>query len=281
MRERVWQMPGSERLDKALHQLFVDLSRTEARRLIAAGAVFVDGRRTRVASRPVGPGAVLRVAPATPAPPHRPPLAVLYAGRDCIAIDKPAGMPSAPTRSAAAGTALEELQLQLRAAGEPAALWVVHRLDTGTSGVLLFARNKAAAARLSAAFREHRVHKLYVARIAGAPEEPAGRIELPLATRRGRAVVAEDGRPALTEWRVLRRDGASTLLELQPHSGRLHQIRAHLQAIGHPILGDRAYGGRAAPRLMLHAAALELPGDDGAPPLLIRAPVPARLDESP
>src|SRR6185295_16363767 len=145
-----------------------DTSRGAARRLIADGRVFVNGRRCRVASRPVHAGNVLHVASAEDvavATAAVPP-AILYEDADVLAVDKPTGMATAPTRLAAAGTALDLLTEALRARKRgPARLWVVHRLDAATSGVLLFAKTRAAAAVLSKAFAEGRVEKRYLARV--------------------------------------------------------------------------------------------------------------------
>lgn len=255
----------ADRLDRAVAAV-AGLSRTAARSLIAAGAVFLNGRRCRVASRTVRPGDRLRVggAPASGAPA----LPVLYEGRGVVAIDKPAGMPSAPTRQAARGTALSVLGEQR--GGRP--LWLVHRLDAAASGVLLFATTRAAAAALSAAFREHRVEKTYLALVDGVPDAPVGVIEQSLAARAGRARVDPRGRPARTAWRVEARRATTAVLAVEPSSGRLHQIRAHLAAAGHPIVGDRLYGGSPAPRLMLHACAIALSLDGHR--LAVSAPSP-------
>jgi RluA family pseudouridine synthase len=268
-------------------------SRGAARRLIADGRVFVDGRRLRVASRIVRVGSVLRVAsPGTDddgagsqgtariggprnARTTEPSLAILHEDADLVAIDKPPGMPAAPTRTAAAGTALDVLTRLLRTRdGRAARLWVVHRLDAGTSGVLLFAKTRAAAAALSAAFAEGRVEKDYLARVADPPATTKGRIELALATTGRRAVASAGGRPALTDWAVVATDARGALLRLRPRTGRMHQLRVHLHAIGHPIVGDRAYGGPRAARLMLHAERLVVQHPRTQAPLAIYSPNP-------
>jgi len=241
----------ADRLDRAVAAAAA-ISRTAARALIAAGSVFLNDRRCKVASRLVQPGDRLRVGNAPP--PSASSLTVLLDAEGVLAIDKPAGMPSAPTRQAASGTALDALRDQR--AGQP--LWLVHRLDAAASGVLLFATTRRAAAALSAAFRDQQVQKVYLALVDGAPAAPTGVIEDPLVTRGGRAHVDPRGRSARTAWRVEERRGATTLLVVEPSTGRLHQIRAHLAAIGHPIVGDRLYGGSPAPRLMLHARAIAL-----------------------
>ena len=249
-----------------------------ARRLLAAGAVFLNGRRCRVASRTVQPGDTLQVSSDTP-PAAAPPLIILYEDDTVIAVDKPAGMPSAPTRQAASGSAVDTLRTQLRARDRrPAALWVVHRLDAETSGVLVFARTRAAAAALSQAFATQHVEKTYLARVAGTVAEDAGTIDLPLRSEGRRTVVADDGKLAVTAWRVVHRSGATTLLEVRPRTGRLHQIRAHLRAIGHPVVGDRRYGGPPGPRLLLHATRVRLPLPSASTVREIVSPAPPGLD---
>jgi 23S rRNA pseudouridine1911/1915/1917 synthase len=273
--------PGPpDRLDRAVAAAAA-VSRNAARTLIADGAVFLNGRRCRVASRTVRPGDRLRVGGAEPVAPAR--LPVLFEERGVVAIDKPAGMPSAPTRRAAAGTALAALAAQ-RPQATAGGLWPVHRLDAATSGVLLFATTRAAAAAVSAAFRARRVRKTYLALVAGVPAAAAGVIEQALAARAGRACVDPCGRPARTGWRVAERRGERTLLAVEPETGRLHQIRAHLAAIGHPIVGDRLYGGPPAERLMLHAWSITVPLADGE--ITVTAPWPGfrgptdRLDDA-
>jgi tRNA pseudouridine32 synthase/23S rRNA pseudouridine746 synthase len=142
---------------------------------------------------------------------------------------------------------------------------VVHRLDMATSGLMLFARGAAAQRRLGDAFAARLVHKGYVAIVGGLVDADVGEIDLPLAAdwprRPLQRVDHERGRPSLTRWRVLARDatGGRTRLRLEPVSGRSHQLRVHLQAIRHPIVGDTLYGGAPAARLMLHAAELIVP----------------------
>ena len=242
----------ADRLDRAVAATAA-VSRTAARALIAAGAGFLNGRRCKVSSRTVRPGDRLRVGAAAPsaAPPALP---VLFDAHGVVAIDKPAGMPSAPTRQAATGTALTELAAQREGGGD--GLWLVHRLDAAASGALLFATTRAAAAALSAAVQDRRVRKTYLALVEGAPTADAGVIEQPLTARAGRARIDPRGRPARTAWRVVERRGATTLLAVEPETGRLHQIRAHLAALGPPIGGDRLYGGPPAERLMLHALSI-------------------------
>jgi 23S rRNA pseudouridine1911/1915/1917 synthase len=280
MHEFVCPEGHADRLDRTVAAFVPDASRTQARRLIDAGSVFVDGRRCRVASREVRAGTQVRVETLAPSASLAAPaaLAVLYEDEQMIAIDKPPRMPSAPTRQAAAGTALETLRQQLRAAGEGCpALFLVHRLDAGTSGVLVFARTDAAAAALGREFEAGTVEKEYLAVVTGCPEQEHGRIEVPLKSIAGRAVVASDGRVAITDWERLGPAGAGTLLRVRPRTGRMHQIRAHLAAIGHPIVGDPGYGGPAGSRLLLHAHRIGLQHPLSQDELTIESPPPPDL----
>lgn len=275
MAEVVCPAPGGERLDKLIAQLFPGVSRGAARKLIGAGAAFVDGKRCRIASFVVRSGQRVRVSEGV-ALMASADLAILYEDDLCIVVNKPASMPSAPTQSAAAGTALETLRQQLRKQPGRVDLKLVHRLDVGTSGVLLFAKTKRAAAYFSKAFQEHRVTKTYVARVGGRLDEVSGVIDLPLARRGKRMVVANDGQAARTAWQVRHAGEGTSLVELQPETGRMHQIRAHLQAIGHPVVGDCLYGGAPAPRLMLHAQRLQWRDASGTE-RAVEAPVPPEL----
>jgi tRNA pseudouridine32 synthase/23S rRNA pseudouridine746 synthase len=157
------------------------------------------------------------------------------------------------------------------------ALWVVHRLDAATSGVVVFARNGTAARALSRAFQEQLVEKRYVALVSGGPRLDEGRIDAAIEVIGGRARVSERGKPASTSWRVLSRGRHDALLELEPRTGRMHQLRVHLASIGHPIAGDRVYGGSAASRLMLHAERIRFPHPKSGEPVEIVAAPPPEL----
>lgn len=253
-----------DRLDRALVALAPNLSRSRARRLIDAGCVYVDGRRCRVAGRIVHAGARVRFEDSSPAEiESSQPLPILFADDRIVVIDKPAGMPSAATRQGARGTALEELRRQLLSSDAPGDLHLVHRLDTVTSGVLVFARDAAAASRLGTQFAEGLVRKTYVAVVQGVPARETGVIEAPLAQRAGQAFVDPGGRPARTLWRRVTDDGRRATLVVEPTTGRMHQIRAHLAHIGHPIVGDRRYGGPPEERVLLHALRIELRHPEG------------------
>jgi tRNA pseudouridine32 synthase / 23S rRNA pseudouridine746 synthase len=200
----------------------------------------------------------------------------LYEDESLVAIDKPAGMLSVPGRG-------EDCRdcVAARVQAEVADALVVHRLDQATSGVMLFGRGAAAQRALSMAFAERRVAKRYEAVVLGEVTDESGEIELPLLTdwpnRPRQKVDHERGKPSLTRWHVLSRDRSSntTRLQLEPVTGRSHQLRVHLAAIGHAIVGDTLYAPLATePRLLLHACELRLPHPADARTLVIASPVP-------
>jgi len=188
------------------------------------------------------------------------PLAILYEDDQIIVADKPAGLLSVPGKLAGREDCLIT---RLQAARWDALL--VHRLDCDTSGVMIFARNKRAQGFLGQEFEQRRAQKTYIARVAGQMSGEAGRVDLPLCAdwpNRPRQMVShEHGRPAVTDWQVISREATETRVRLTPLTGRSHQLRVHMLALGHPILGDPIYAtgpARDFPRLMLHAETLSL-----------------------
>ena len=188
------------------------------------------------------------------------PLVILYQDDQIMVLDKPSGLLSVPGKTVGRHDCLE---LRLRAQ-HPETL-LVHRLDCDTSGVMIFARSKAAQGFLGQEFEQRRSEKTYIARIWGRLTSDSGRIDLPLGTdwpnRPRQQVDHENGRAAQTDWQVLGYDGDTTRVRLHPLTGRSHQLRVHMLELGHPILGDPIYATGAAlnfPRLMLHAQTLSL-----------------------
>jgi tRNA pseudouridine32 synthase/23S rRNA pseudouridine746 synthase len=196
--------------------------------------------------------------PLVPPPPSE---AVLHADEQLIVCDKPAGLLAVPGRGDAGQ---HHLLGWLRERWPDAD--VVHRLDMATSGLMVFARGPEAQRRLSAQFAQREVDKAYVALVAGEVDGDEGEISLPLGPdwprRPMQRVDLERGKPSLTRWRVLARLPGRTRVGLTPVTGRSHQLRVHLLALGHPILGDTLYAppavAAAAPRLLLDACALAL-----------------------
>lgn len=186
-------------------------------------------------------------------------LRIVHIDDALLVVYKPAGLLSVPGRGE---EGLINLTAQVQAE-QPDAL-IVHRLDQATSGLMLFARSIAMQRALSMAFASRQVHKRYVAVVMGSVEQDSGRIDAPLLAdwpRRPRQRVdLQQGKPALTHWRVLERHADHTRLELEPVTGRSHQLRVHLMFIGHPIVGDTLYAPepQRAPRLLLHATQLSL-----------------------
>jgi tRNA pseudouridine32 synthase/23S rRNA pseudouridine746 synthase len=193
---------------------------------------------------------------------------IVHVDARVVAINKPAGLLSVPGR----GPDKQDCALHRVLQQHPEAL-VVHRLDQATSGLLLFARTLQAQREISADFEQRRTHKQYEAIVWGELQDESGEIDLPLGAdwpnRPRQQVDLIHGRPSLTRWRRLRAQDGQTRLQLQPISGRAHQLRVHLLAIGHAIVGDALYDpARPAARLMLHATHLELPG------LSLKSPCP-------
>jgi tRNA pseudouridine32 synthase/23S rRNA pseudouridine746 synthase len=192
-------------------------------------------------------------------PPLEPYLAVLHVDEDILVLDKQSGLLTVPGKDPSLWDCVEH-----RARQKWPTAGVVHRLDKDTSGVLVMALNKRAHGRIGSQFEHRQTTKSYLARVAGLIEEDSGLIDLPLATdwenKPRQRVDFERGRASQTEWLVLERESSATRVRLHPLTGRTHQLRVHMQAIGHVILGDAFYGDEAsrnaADRLQLHAAEL-------------------------
>lgn len=208
--------------------------------------------------------------------PPQDPLSILYEDHELVFIDKPAGLLSVPGR----GEHLADCLIRRVQMVFPEAL-LVHRLDMDTSGVIVFARSAMAQRHLGRQFEKRQTRKHYVARVCGRVEEAKGRVDLPLIVdwpnRPRQMVCYKTGRTAQTDWTLIRHEGNNSRLRLMPLTGRSHQLRVHMLAIGHPILGDPFYATDTAaefPRLMLHARELRLRHPDGGRGLTVSAPVP-------
>jgi 23S rRNA pseudouridine1911/1915/1917 synthase len=287
------------RLDRLLADRVPGVGRRRWAELLAAGEVRVDGRRARKGDR-VAPGAVIEVSqvPAvgealSPAPQPELPLELLHEDARLIAIGKPAGQPSHPLRGGELGTAASAIRARYpdcaAASLDPREGGLVHRLDRGTSGVLVAARDRDAWQRVRRAFGAGLVEKRYLALVAG--RVGPGESHAALIQRGQRAVVVGDHRPgaleAETRWRPLAGGEDLTLLEVEAATGRTHQVRAHLAAAGHPLVGDPLYGGPteisasgggepfALDHPLLHAAWIALPHPDSGERLAIEAVMPA------
>ena len=209
------------------------------------------------------------------------PIEILFENEDIIAVNKPEGLAAIPERQKnppPAESLIEKLSAQ-RGEG----LFIVHRIDKDTSGVIVYAKTASAHCHLSMQFERRLVQKVYLALVHGVMEAEEGVIEKPLGQRgSGRVSISpQNGREAHTEYQVLHRFPAYTLVEAYPKTGRRHQIRVHLYSIGHPIVGDRLYGDRtiqrAYPRMMLHAQRLTIRLPNGEL-LTVEAPVPESFE---
>lgn len=285
---RIEVAASGARLDRALADSAAQLSRRAVRRLIERGQVFVDGRRCAIASRTLQAGARI-VVHLEEGPSLEASLPILHQTDELVVIDKPPGIAVNKTETQSARSVEEVLGAQL------GTMFVVHRLDRDTSGVMVLARSKTTAVELSEAFRARTVEKAYLAICQGVPAE--GWVEAPIGKDRrrprARAVRAlqQGGQAAQTEIRLL--GTAQTLTSAQlsavealPKTGRTHQIRVHLASLGTPIFGDTLYGGSTAvsvsrngaavvlqaTRVMLHARRLAFP--HGGEMLRFDAPLP-------
>lgn len=221
------------------------------------------------------PGYRVGMIEMTYSPPPEAPV-ILHQDAALLVVDKPSGLLSVPGKGPGrADCLITRLQAQFPT------IRLVHRLDCDTSGVIAFALTHEAQADLNLQFEERRTQKRYVARIAGHPAAEKGRIDLPLIVdwpnRPLQKVCHDTGRPAQTDWKLLALEGENARVALKPLTGRSHQLRVHMQAMGHPILGDTLYAtgeAREHPRLMLHAEELRLRHPATGAAVTFRAPVP-------
>ena len=273
------------------------LSRSYVQKLISDGRLTTAGEPLR-ANAIVGAGTELRldVPEATPldlSPAPEIALRVVYEDADLLIIDKPAGLVVHPSAGHAGGTLVNALL-----AHGDGSTWggiagvqrpgIVHRLDRDTSGLLMVARRDSSQASLMAQLKARRIKKTYQALVQGSVSAAAGRIEAPVGRdpkHRTRMAVVPDGRPSVTGYRVRERFAEWTLLELDLVTGRTHQIRVHVDAIGHPVAGDPVYGtgtSRRGPtgleRLFLHAWRLELTSPSDGHLIRATAPLPPELE---
>jgi 23S rRNA pseudouridine1911/1915/1917 synthase len=284
-----------ERLDRFLARALKPLSRTRIQRLIAAGQVVVNGRPAPARAL-LAPGNRVQVTLPDPfgaLPASSPEIRVLFEDEHVLAVDKPAGLVVHPAGPHEQGTLVQKIWPKLagqwrgtRGPGKTLSVrpGIVHRLDSGTSGVMVIAKTPEAADHLSRQFAGRTVKKIYWAWVRGIPSTESGRICSVVGRSQAephRMSVHGHGRWSETSFRVLKRfpaDGASgsSLLEVSPHTGRTHQIRVQLAALGHPVLGDAVYGSSAedASRPLLHALSLELTHPATGRMLRLRAPLP-------
>jgi 23S rRNA pseudouridine1911/1915/1917 synthase len=243
--ERFAGEPG--RLDSVLARLS-SLTRADVQRAIDRGSVTVDGvPRQKSFVLAGGERLEIVVEPPSDLAAEEPPVPVRFEDEHVLVIAKPAGLVTHPTERRRSGTLVNRLLgmgVSLSSAGGSLRPGIVHRLDAGTSGLMLIAKTDQTHLALAAMFRRHAVERRYLSLARGSVEHDAFAVDAPLGRHAARVILdATGGRPAETRFEVRGRSRSATLLEAVPRTGRTHQIRVHLAAIGHPILGDRVYGG--------------------------------------
>jgi len=254
------------RLDRYVAENCPELTRTQAQKLINDGLVRVNGMVARSSLKLNVGDCVTVVIPPSPSSQPEPeaiPFGILYEDDDVLVIDKPAGLPVHPAPGHPSHTLVNAVLAYLSFTpdtDDPMRPGIIHRLDMNTSGVMLVAKNRTAQADLVEQFKTHTVTKVYLALVQGRLTPEHGVIEAPIGrdtrNRKRMAIADEDhGRPARTRYRVIRYIDSYTLVEAMPETGRTHQIRVHLTAIGHPVVGDATYGVKSGhlPRQFLHS----------------------------
>jgi 23S rRNA pseudouridine1911/1915/1917 synthase len=282
---------AGKRLDRFLTERLPAYSRSRLQDWIVEGRVHVDGVAGKRAYLLKGAERI-RVEPSEPAPLRAVaedlPLEVLYQDEDVIAVNKPAGMVVHAGAGRHSGTLVNALLHRfggLSGAGGPLRPGIVHRLDRFTSGVILVARNDAAHRHLAAQFSGRKIAKVYLALVHGRVKAEQGEIAAPIArdpVRRVRMTAKlASGRSASTSYQVLQRFEKFTLLEVRIGTGRTHQIRVHLAAIGHPVVGDKLYGAPAGTlgRYFLHAQRITFASPASGQPVTVAAPLPPELHD--
>jgi 23S rRNA pseudouridine1911/1915/1917 synthase len=272
------------RLDQVLAARVAGLSRRQARVLLDIGGVFVEGRRVKVASRPmhageevvaVMGGALERATKKTGRAARSadesqlPPFSVVFEDDDIVVVEKPPGLLTAPTPESDRNNLAD---LLARRSQPPGPIFVVHRIDLDTSGLLVFAKTDEANQELSRRFRDHDLERSYLAFVAGAFPSDLKTIDRPVG-----------GRRAVTHVEVRERfDGHATLLACRLETGRTHQIRLHMAEVGTPVIGDSRYGrpfSPAPPRMALHATRLGFVHPRNGTPLAFESPLPRDLEK--
>ena len=276
------------RLDRWLAKQWPQFSRARWQKALAAGLVRVNGTVAR-ASDSLAAGDVINAAPPPAAEPpaqaaaENIPLEIIYEDNDLLCLNKPPGLVVHPAAGHWQGTLVNAILhhcADVSHGGHPLRPGIVHRLDKDTSGCILVAKNDAAHAALSAQFAARTAQKTYLAVVRGRPRATSGVVTGAIArhpVHRQRMVISRrpGARAAETTWKVLSTEGNLSLLECRPKTGRTHQIRVHLKHLGHPIAGDRVYGGGADfPRQLLHAWKIVIDHPTNGQRMEFTAPIP-------
>jgi 23S rRNA pseudouridine1911/1915/1917 synthase len=266
---------SGSRLDKFVSEKLPELSRTYAQRLIADGCITVNDQVAKASQRlNAGDRLTISIPPPMPSTltPENIPLSVLYEDEDLLVIDKPAGLTVHPAPGSPNHTLVNAILARLPElpdSGDRLRPGIVHRLDKDTSGLVLVAKNRLALSKLTDQFKTRSILKVYLVLVRGHLSPESGFIDAPIGrdpSNRKRMAVVDSGREARTEYRVIKYTGDCSLLEVMPETGRTHQIRVHLSAIGYPVVGDKTYGVKSPflSRQFVHAHRLgfRLPSSD-------------------
>ncbi|MEI7899114.1 MAG: RluA family pseudouridine synthase [bacterium] len=260
---------GAEgRLDAWLASQVAELSRARLQALIKEGRVTCGGAAIKSNAKPM-PGQVIRIIVPVPVPaepvPENIPLDILYEDGDCLVINKPAGLVVHPAPGHASGTLVNALLYHCQDLGGVGGVerpGIVHRLDKDTSGLMVVAKNDAAMAGFVRLFQTGGITKEYLALVHGVPPKTSGTVSGLIgrhpAHRKQMAVVARNGKMAVTHYTVEKQVGDMTLVRCRIETGRTHQIRVHMQSLGCPVVGDRAYGKTAADKRLPHVPARQM-----------------------
>ncbi len=265
------------RLDIFLKGALPSFSRRAVKRVIDSGGVYVNNKRVIIASLPLIAGDCVELYDYQKATGFGLTKAdIVYEDKQLLVLDKPANIPTQATYSSIKGTILEAVESYYSSQGKKQPVWLAHRLDKGTTGVLILSKSKATNSALTAQFREKTVRKEYVALVTGSPEPAAGTIGTSIAKVRGSYTKYENvsggGKRAISDYETISRLTGHARVLVKPRTGRTHQIRVHLASIGCPILGDELYGGKTrllvqskgtlhdinVSRVMLHARSVTL-----------------------
>lgn len=282
--------PGA-RLDKFVGERCPELSRTHAQKLIADGFITVDGQAARASLKlDAGSRVDIIIPPESPSPlaPEAIPLDIIYEDDNLLVVDKPAGMTVHPAPGHPGHTLVNAVLNYLpglEADSDTLRPGIVHRLDKDTSGLILVAKNRVAQANLSEQFKSRAVNKAYLVLVKGRLTPEKGIIEAAIGRdphHRQRMAVVSRGREARTDYRVIKYVGGYTLLEIKPETGRTHQIRVHLAAIGFPVVGDATYGVKSphVPRQFLHAYKIGFNLPSGGEYIEFESPLPPDLEKA-
>jgi 23S rRNA pseudouridine1911/1915/1917 synthase len=279
------------RLDKFVGERCPELSRTHAQQLIRDGFIRVNGKSAKPSLKlNAGDKVDIVIPPELPPQlePENIPLKIVYEDKDLLVIDKPAGLPVHPAPGHPSHTLVNAVLSHLPSLEKEAGSLrpgIVHRLDKDTSGLIIVAKNRLAQANLSQQFKNRIVKKTYITLVQGKLTPEKGIIEAAIGrdpSHRQRMAIVAKGREARTEYRVIKYIGNYSLLEIKPETGRTHQIRVHLAAIGFPVVGDITYGLKSSrfPRQFLHASKITFKLPSTGKEITLESPLPPDLQEA-